>query len=270
MRGRWIVWCLAGAFASAGTPAGAEPATLEEILEAEPDTSRVVAFADERRSSAMRDAAVAYGMQSGLVRRAFELGRLLDRHARQLDRVYRFDRLLIERDGFLIAPPVVAETTAAFKRGPRGMHAATARRVLRIERPAEVLGGTPGWREYLERSWDRPRRPSQVLYPRSEEELDRWRVWVQEGWEDGVRLAEDTFAADLDRLNRDFVGIVNWRIREAQRIVTGPQLEVVSRPVVGGGAEMRLDEREIVIRAQARLNPVASDWVVLEEGPWPR
>ena len=93
-----------------------------------------------------------------------------------------------------------------------------------------------------------------------------WRVWVQEGWEDGVRLAEDTGS----RLNRDFVGIVNWRIREAQRIVTGPQLEVVSRPVVGGGAEMRLDEREIAIRAQARLNPVASDWVVLEEGPWPR
>lgn len=270
VRARRRFRCLAGALAVAGAAVAAQPATLVEILETRPGDSRVVELADERRNSAMRDAALAYGMQSGLVRRAFEIRSLLDRHARQLDRVYRFDRLLIERDGFLIAPPAIAETTAAFQRGPQGMRAATARRVLRIERQSEVLGGPPGWRGYFERSWEKPRRPSEVLFPRTDEEIGRWRTWVREGWEDGVRLAEDSFAADLERLNRDFVGIVNWRILEAQRIVTSPDLAVMSRSVVGGGDEMRLDEREITVRAHARLNPVTSDWVAIEEAAWPR
>ena len=267
VRARQVFWCLAGALVVAGTAEGAQPATLVEILETRSGDPRVVELAEERRSSAMRDAALAYGMQSGLVRRAFEIGRLLDRHARQLDRVYRFDRLLIERDGFLISPPAVAETTAAFNRGPQGTRAATARRVLRIERPSEVLGGSPGWRGYFERNWEKPRRPSEVLYPRTDEEAEQWRAWVREGWEDGVRLAEDSFAADLERLNREFVGIVNWRILKAQRIVTSPELAVISQSVVGGGEEMRLDQREITVRAHARLNPVTSEWMAIEEAP---
>ena len=248
-----------------------EPATLEDILAAEPTAAKVVAFADERRRAAMRDAAVSFGMQSGLVRRTHELQKMLVRFERQMDRVYRFDRLLIVRDGFLVSPPVVVETNAAFSRGADGKRAASARRVLRIAREAEVLGGAPRWREYFERSWEAPRPPSGVLFPRTEEEEALWRGWVSEGWAEGTRLAEDTFEADLDRLNRDFVGIVTWRILERQRIVTAPGVEVSESAVVGGGAVMRVDERELRIREDARLNPVMEDWRVIEEtAPWPR
>ena len=246
------------------------PATLEEVLATKPGSERVVEFADERRQAAMRDAAIAFGMQSGLVRRAFELGRVLDRYERQLDRVYRFDRVLIEREGFQVLPPVVVETTQAFRRGENGRRAATARRVLRIERPAEVVGRAPRWRSYFERAWETPRRPSTVLFPRTKEERALWRTWVEEGWTEGTRLAEDVFVADLDRLNRDFEGVVRWRVLEAQRMVTAPTLDVTRRAVVGGGREMRVDEREIAIEVDARLNPIAEDWQVIEEAPWPR
>ena len=255
------------------TPARAaeegSPATLEEVLAAEPDASKPIEFADERRRAAMRDAAVSFGMQSGLVRRSYELREMLGRFERQMDRVYRFDRLLITRGGFQVAPPVVVETTGAFSRGAEGKRAATARRVLRIVREAEVLGGAPRWLEYFERSWESPRAPSAVLFPRTPDEETLWEEWLREGWGAGARLAEDTFEADLDRLNRDFVGIVTWRILERQRIVTAPRVEVDSRPVVGGGAEMRVDERELRIREGARLNPIVEDWRVIEEStPW--
>ena len=247
------------------------PATLEEVLAARPSASKRVEFADERRRAAMRDAALSFGMQSGLVRRTHELRRLLEGFERQLDRIYRFDRLLIARDGFLVSPPVVVETNAAFRLAEHGKRAATARRVLRIAREAEVLGGAPGWREYFERSWEAPRAPSTVLFPRTPDEETLWRAWVSEGWSEGTRLAEDTFESDLDRLNRDFVGIVTWRILERQRIVTAPGVEVTSTAVVGGGAEMRVDARELEIREDARLNPVIDDWRVIEEtAPWPR
>ena len=264
-----IVWVAGSAEAAERAPETA-PATLEEVLETKPVSEKVVEFADERRRAAMRGAAISFGMQSGLVRRAFELGQVLDRYARQLDRVYRFDRVLIERDGFQVLPPVVVETTRAFRRDEAGRRAATARRVLRIERPAEVVSRAPGWRGYFERSWESPRAPSAVLFPRNPEERALWRAWVREGWAEGTGLAEDVFAADLDRLNRDFEGVVRWRVLEAQRMVTAPQLGVTRRAVVGGGREMRVDEREIAIEVDARLNPIAEDWRVIEEAPWPR
>ena len=268
----WLIGVLV-LIGSSVAPAAAQeiaPATLEEVFETQPVSERVVKFADERRQAAMRDAAFSFGMQSGLVRRAFELGEVLDRYERQLDRVYRFDRVLIEREGFQVLPPVVVETTQAFRREGGGRRAATARRVLRIERAAEVVGRAPRWRSYFERSWAAPRAPSAVLFPRTDEERELWREWVREGWAEGTVLAEEAFASDLDRLNRDFEGIVRWRVLEAQRIVTAPELEVTSRSVVGGGREMRVDEREITIEADARLNPIASDWVVIEEARWPR
>lgn len=261
-----VMACLAGSVAAAEKP----PATLDEVLETKPGSERVVKFADERRRAAMRDAAISFGMQSGLVRRAFELAKVLDRYGRQLDRVYRFDRVLIEREGFQVLPPVVVETTQAFRRDEAGTRAATARRVLRIERPAEVVGRAPGWRSYFERSWESPRAPSAVLFPRSPEERALWREWVREGWAEGTRLAEDVFVADLDRLNRDFEGVVRWRVLEAQRMVTAPELAVTSRSVVGGGREMRVGERAIAIEAEARLNPLTDDWLVIEEAAWPR
>ena len=247
------------------------PATLDEVLAARPSASKQVEFADERRRAAMRDAAVSFGMQSGLVRRTHELRQLLEGFERQLDRIYRFDRLLITRDGFLVSPPVVVETNAAFRLAEHGKRAATARRVLRIAREAQVLGGAPGWREYFDRSWEAPRPPSAVLFPRTPDEEGLWREWVSEGWREGTRLAEDTFEADLDRLNRDFIGSVTWRILARQRIVTAPGVEVTSSAVSGGGAEMRVDARELEINEDARLNPLIDDWRVIEEvAPWPR
>lgn len=246
------------------------PATLAEVLAARPEAEKVVEFADERRRAAMRDAAISFAMQSGLVRRYFELHQILARYARQLDRVYRFDRLLIANEGFSVAPPVVVETTRAFRLAEGGQRAASARRVLRIEEPARVVSGSPGWRSYFERAWETPRVPSAVLFPRDGEEAALWAHWVQESWADGVTLAEDAFLADLDRLNRDFQGLVTWRILETQRMASAPEIEVVSRPVVGGGKEMLVDEKQIAITVDGRLNPLHGDWRVIEETPWPR
>ena len=262
-----LPWCSSPA---ARAQEAVPPATLAQVLAAKPETDKAVEFADERRRAAMRDAAMSFAMQSGLVRRYFELGGILERYARQLDRVYRFDRLMIAQAGFTVAPPVVVETTAAFRVGERGRRAASARRVLRIALPARVVSGSPGWRGYFERAWETPRRPSAVLFPRTAEEEALWAGWIREGWTEGTRLAEDAFLADLDRLNRDFEGIVTWRILEAQRMVSAPEIAVEAHAVVGGGKEMRVKERAIRITDDARLNPLAGDWRVIEETPWPQ
>ena len=42
--------------------------------------------------------------------------------------------------------------------------------------------------------------PPSVLFPRDDEEKARWKRLLAEGWAEGQKLADDIFAADLDRL----------------------------------------------------------------------
>ena len=137
----------------------------------------------EAQGEAQRLAALSWATQAGLAHRGREIAALLDERAKHLSAVFDFGALLLERDGFLVMPPVLAETRDAI-RITDGM-AASARRVLRITDGERIVGAPPTWREWLEREWEPARQPSPVLFPRDEAERQRWEAWLEEGWKRG-------------------------------------------------------------------------------------
>ena len=248
--------------------AAESPPDLAEAKAAEPSRRIEASFAEERRGSAMRSAALGYGARAGLARRGWEINRMLGRHAAQLSRVFRFRDLLLDEGGFSVMPPVAAETARAFRLGRDGARAVTARRVVRLVAPERLVSAAPDWRDYLIRRWAPAEAPVSVLYPRNGEERERWARWVSEGWSRGVGLADDIFAADLDRLMRDFEGIVLWRRLNLARMATAPMVTVGSADVSGGGEVMRIGESFARLGERVRLVPQASRWrLLLEEGP---
>lgn len=249
------------AFAATAAAAAAPPPSLEALRDARPAVE--AEFAVEKRRSAMRAAALSFGSRAGLARRTWEIGRMLERFAPALDGVYRFRRLLLRREGFLLRPPVLAETSDAFRMARDGASAATARRVIRILAPARIVSAPPSWRDYLIRSW-RPAEPP-VLFPSGDAERADWRRWLAEGWAAGRALADDVFAADLDRLNRDFVGIALWRRLRAARMVSAPELEAATAGVAGHGRAMRIGETTAALGAPARLEIDAARWAAKGE-----
>lgn len=260
---------LAAAFLLPTMAGGAEPPPdLAETLAAAPSRRIEASFADERRASAMRSAALGYGARAGLARRGWEIDRMLGRRAAQLSRVFRFRDLLLDRGGFSVMPPVASETLRAFRLGRDGARAAAARRVVRLVAPERLVGAAPDWRDYLIRRWAAAEAPASVLYPRNAAERGRWVRWVSEGWSRGVGLADDIFAADLDRLMRDFEGIVLWRRLHLARMATAPAVTVEDADVSGGGKVMRIGETFARLGEPARLVPRASRWRLLPEaGP---
>ena len=234
------------------------PPPLEALHEARPARELAAGFAAEKRRGAMRAAALSFGSRAGLARRTWEIGRMLERFAPALDGVYRFRRLMLRREGFLLRPPVLAETSDAFRLARDGSEAAAARRAIRILAPARIVSAPPSWRDYLVRSW-RPAEPP-ALFPRDAAEKADWRRWLAEGWRAGRSLADDVFAADLDRLNRDFEGIALWRRLHAARMVTAPALEAARAGVAGHGREIRIGETTAALGAPARLEPDAARW----------
>ena len=245
------------------------PPDLDGLLAAEPPEAGLgggEGFAGEARRPAMRAAALAFGARAGLARRGWEIAGMLERHAPKLSAVYRFGGLVLEQDGFTVMPPVLAGTESAFRLGRDGARAAAARRVLRIVEPERIVSAVPHWRDYLVRTWPEAVPPAAVLFPRSVTEAARWRRWLREGWERGTALADDIFAADLDRLNRAFEGMVQWRRARLAGMVSAPSLETERVAASGHGRLVRIGETLARLGPPARFELRPGAWKPLLEG----
>ena len=249
---------------------GSEPPPLAVLLETEAPEPAAddedSGFAGEKRRSAMRAAALAFGSQGGLARRGWEIARMLERHGPKLSAVYRFRDLMLQYHGFTVMPPVLAGTDRAFRLERSGTQAARAERILRIVELERIVSASPNWRDYLVRDWPEAVAPAAILYPRDGAEARQWRRWLREGWRHGTALADDIFAADLERLNRVFEGLVLWRRARLAGMVSAPALETARTAVSGHEGLMRIDETVARLGAPARFELRPGEWKPLPEG----
>ena len=214
--------------------------------------------AAKRRSEAQRLAALAWASQAGLAHRGRKIAAVLQRRSKALSAVFDFRALLLDRGGFLVMPPILAETRDAIRIEPG--RAASARRVLRIAAGERIVGAPPVWRDWLEREWEAARPPASVLFPRNAEERERWNGWLEEGWKHGVRLADDIHASDLERLVAAFEGVVRWhRLRQAE-MVSAPGTEAEVTAVSGHERLLRISETVVRLGARSAFNLVAREW----------
>ncbi|MDE0051563.1 MAG: type IV secretory system conjugative DNA transfer family protein [Rhodospirillales bacterium] len=240
--------------------AGDEPPDLAALQAMQPAPGQGAPFAAEKRTDAMRLAALGFGARAGLARRGWEIVAMLERHAETLDAIYRFAPLMLTEAGFTVLPPVLAETRRAFRLERSGRQAARADRILRIVEPARLVSAAPDWRDWLGRSWPEPVPPAGVLFPRDGEERARWRRLLAEGWAEGRELADDIFAADLDRLNRVFEGAVLWHRLHRAGMVSAPRVAIMESGVSGHERMMRLRAASAGIADGARFELDAVRW----------
>lgn len=213
------------------------------------------------RVEAQKEAALSYGARGGLSWRTYEIRSRLKRFENSLTRTYDFRQLLITAPSELfIEPPIVAEAIDAINVENGGQDAAVADKVLKISSNAKIVTAPRDWRHYLEREWAKPELPPNLLLPRSEEESKSWKEWVAEGWKAGLEQADDIFQSDIDRLNRDFVGMVKYRQLLTQAIVNRPFAVMQDRGVTGGGVEMRIGDRAVRLTGPVLLSPRSKNW----------
>ncbi len=213
------------------------------------------------RADAQREAALSYGARGGLAFRTFEIQRRLAEYDTSLSKTFDFSRLLIAApSGLLIEPPIISEAQQAVIVNSSGQDAAVADRVYRINRVARIVTAPRNWRLYLERDWGRVDPPPAILLPKTEEEKFAWAEYVKQGWEAGIKQAEETFEADLDRMTNNFVGMVRYRELLAQGMISPPYAYADNRGVTGGGSEMRVGDRGVTITGQSSLIPKSETW----------
>lgn len=213
------------------------------------------------RSDALREAGLSLGARGGLAYRTFQIQRRLAEYDTSLSKAFNFSRLLIPASsGFLIEPPIVSEAQKAVLVKAGGQAAAVADRVYRINRVARIVTAARNWRLYLERDWGKVDPPPAILAPKTDEERAMWREYIRQGWEAGIKQADETFEADLDRLSNDYVGMVRYRELLSQGMISQPYALADDRGITGGGSEMRIGDRGVAITGQSQLIPRSNSW----------
>lgn len=234
---------------------------LQGAEDSDSDEPKVESMGLQIRGDAMREAGLSLGARGGLAYRTFQIQRRLAEYDASLSKAFDFSRLLIPASsGFLIEPPIVSEAQRAVLVKAGGQAAAVADRVYRINRVARIVTAARNWRLYLERDWGKVDPPPAILAPKSDEERAMWREYVRQGWEAGVKQAEEIFEADLDRLSNDYVGMIRYRELLSQGMISQPYALADDRGITGGGSEMRIGDRGVAITGQSQLIPRSTLW----------
>lgn len=233
---------------------GEQPPSLQTLQGARPNDGTGSDLKPDR-AAVLKEAAHIFGAQGGLAARSYALNEMLRRYESQLDAVYDFKSLVLPvgEGKTLMIPPIVTEAQMAFALGDNGNVARETACVYQITRKARLTSLPPNWRSYLVRYWNKPRRPSEVVLPKTKTEVAYWNKWVAEGWGNGEKQAVEIFLSDTSRLERDITGMARYRVLLRSKRVEEPKLTFEISKAKGGGDLLRLGDKVIRIAGQSGL-----------------
>ncbi|MBS0350840.1 MAG: type IV secretory system conjugative DNA transfer family protein, partial [Proteobacteria bacterium] len=142
-----------------------------------------------------------------------------------------------------------------------------AAKTYRIVSPARFVTGAPNWRSYLWMNYSKPAVPDRTLLPKNQAEAQIWNRFIKEGWQNGVQQANAIFASNLNRLRRDYNGMVLYRKMLAQNMVSAPYVAKADLGVTGDSHEMRIDDQVLRITANSELQTDSSKWQPILTNP---
>jgi len=139
------------------------------------------------REMALKETALSLGAQSGLAMRAKKINDALAKNARHLDKVFDFTALILEHN---VMPPVLLS-------GRNTVNLADAQtirvsdRTYKVAKQAHFISLPPTWRQYLWMDYKKPETPHLSLLPKTKDERQVWKTFVEQGWNNGIEQANN-------------------------------------------------------------------------------
>ena len=246
-----------------GAPPPATPKAVD-IRVVDDQRARGAGEVSKIREGALQEAAQSYGSQMGYARRAYEIMGRLEARSGQLSTAFDFNRVVSAapvRAGVVI-PPVVSRSFNAFTIDGGGTEASVADEYLTIVRPGRLAPVAPTWRDYLLIAAATPEEPARSLMPSEPAELALFQKWFDQSWAEGVKQADAEFGGRVDRLQRDFTGMLQYRRLVAQGMMDRMILANADFGVTGSGNEMRIGSRTVQVTSEAAFRTDPTRWSI--------
>lgn len=208
------------------------------------------------RLAALREGATTLGARGALAWRSVHINRALEKEAAYLDHVFDFNQLLLNNN---VLPPILIESDDNLTLDGNSIFR-SANKTYKIMAPARFVTAPPTWRTYLWMSFKKPSLPNKSLLPTSRAEATVWDDYLEKGWKQGLLQGNDIFSANLNRLKRDYLGMILYRKLLAQNMISAPAVATANLGITGNTKEMRINDEITRITAQSVLKLNSKQW----------
>lgn len=212
----------------------------------------------EMRRQALQEIAGALGASGGLAFRTNQIKTEVDCYAADLDKLYDFKKMIIDNG---VLPPVLTEGLANYAQESSDQ-VRIADKIYKIEEKAKFVSVYPTWRNYLRFSFPSYEMPDAAYLPKNDAEKAIWDAAVKEGWDKGVKQANEIYETSYAKLDRDYKGMIKYKILLAEGLVTPTIIGKQNLGITGGGREMSINDQVFRIMDHSSLNPNKSEWKV--------
>lgn len=216
------------------------------------------------RKTALVEAAQTYGSRMGYARKAWENLNDMQARASVLDQGFDFNRVAVRAPGGagIVMPPVVSSATGAFVVADNGQEAAVSDAYLTVVTPGKFVSVVPTWRNYLLMPVTTPDVPVSELLPRNADEKALYSKTFGEAWDAGVEQARVEFEERLNRLERDYRGMLQYIRLVNQGMMDEMVISSADFGVTTDNGEMRIGSRAVKITSEAKFNGNPRTWKV--------
>jgi len=208
------------------------------------------------RLEALKETATGLGAKGGLAWRSNIINKTLIKDQSHLDSIFNFNQLLLQHN---VLPPVLVESSNNLNLDNDKAIRLNSK-TYRIIKQARFVTAPPTWRTYLTMNYLPPSVPDSTLLPKTKEEASAWNEFLTQGWEQGISQANDIFRSNLDRLQRDVLGMILYKKLLAQHMVSAPFVANTNLGVTGDKDEMHINDQVLRITSESKLMTDSSKW----------
>lgn len=208
------------------------------------------------RLQALRETATSLGARGALAWQSKKINKTLSSQSNYLDDIFNFNRLLIKQH---ILPPIIVESESLLNIADEKT-IRMADKTYKIIQQARLITVPPTWRDYLLLHYKKPDLPHSAMLPHGPNEVKIWNRYLKEGWFAGVQQANTIFLASLNRLKRDYLGMVLYRRLLKEGVITSPTISVADLGITGNSNEMRINDAIMRITEKSNLQLDSRKW----------
>lgn len=227
------------------------------------DKGRASLVEQQMRLKLIEDYAKQSAMKAAIIATNRQINQLIKTGSRQLDAIYNFNALMIQGK---VVPPVVSEAGDLYNQKGTNQLRLT-RKVYKIEKQAAFSSTAPNWRSYLNFNYEADAFDTIAfmggdLSPKNDTEMQVWKKATYEGWNIGVNEAGIALQQKLERLNRDYVGMIRFHTLALQGRISMPAISSYNLYDKNTGTQWVIDEKLLRIDTLPQFKQVGANEIL--------
>lgn len=233
--------------------------SAEELIQEEYNKST-----NDGREQAILLEGMKFGSQSALYDRSMKYQELLNKNENELSRIFNFSPLLLL--GGRVIPPIITESDNQSMIEDKYTKRSVKKSYKIIEQ-ARVINTPLNWRTYLLFDITKPIVPNKYSLPikgNKREELI-WSNGVSQGWEAGIKQANDIMLQNVRTIERDMIGMIRFHLMLSKKMVTSPIESNTKLGITGDADTLNIGESIFEIVENVKFNKNAETWKALPE-----